>query len=88
MSLVPDRKLAIAIRDDQIKVAKSALDQARVSDGNEGWTDTTQPVDWLRIRNGNNWGGGNLLDGPGQLWGGWDAISWGGGYGGGNSSAY
>ncbi len=88
-SLVPDRKDAMAVRDHQIAIAKAALDQARVSDGNEGWTSTDQRVDWLQIRNGYAWGGrGELLDGPGQLWGGWDSISFGGGGGTGNSSAY
>jgi hypothetical protein len=87
LPLVPDRKMAIAIRDDQIKIAKAALDQARISDGNEAWTSLDHRPDWLSIRDtgGGRWGGfgrGNE-GGLGILNGGWDAVSFGG-----NDSAY
>ena len=74
--LIPDRKLGIGVRAEQIKIAKAALDQARVTDGDEGWFTVDHIPDWLRIRNSGPWrGGAGLEDGPGMLWGGWDACS-------------
>lgn len=86
MSLVPDRKMALEVRAQQVGIAKAALDQARISDGNEGFTSVDQRVDWLRIRNsaGGRFGGRGWGDeGGGMLWGGWDSV---GGLD--NSSAY
>lgn len=86
LPLVPDHKMALSVRAQQVGIAKAALDQARISDGNEGFTSVDQRVDWLRIRNsaGGRFGGRGWGDeGGGTLWGGWDAV---GGLD--NSSAY
>jgi hypothetical protein len=85
MSLVPDRKMALEVRNQQVAIAKAALDQARISDGQEGWHNTDIVPDWLRIRNavGGRFGGRGD-EGGGMLWGGWDTV---GGLGE-NSSAY
>jgi hypothetical protein len=79
--LVQDRKAAIAVRDEQIKIAKMALDQARVADGNEGVTSVDHIPDWMRIRNqGIGRGGyGGEYNGPGTLYGGWDCCGFGDG---------
>lgn len=85
MSLVPDRKAAIAVRDTQIKIAMAALMQARIQDGNESWTSTDITPDWLRIRNsGTRWGneGPGGFGALGVLSYGWDSVSFG------NGSAY
>lgn len=85
MSLVPDRKAALAVRDEQIKIAKSALDQARIRDGNEMWLSTDHTPDWIRIRSsGARWGneGPSGFGGLGVLGYGWDTVSFG------NGSAY
>jgi hypothetical protein len=70
-------KLAIAMRDQCIKSAKSALDAARVADGNEGPTNTDHIPDWIRGRRsggrGGGWGSGGGYDGPGYLFSGWEA---------------
>lgn len=58
MSVVPDKKLAAQLRDANRAIAKEALIEARVQDGNEGWTrvDLYDP-DWITIRNGSRYGG-------------------------------
>lgn len=50
MPLVDDKKLARVIRADNIAIAQSALDAARVRDGNEGWTVVDHTPDWIRAR--------------------------------------
>lgn len=87
MSLVPDHKMALSVRAQQVGIARAALDQARISDGQEGVHGVDQPVDWLQIRNsaGGRFGGRGWGDeGGGILHGGFDAI---GGLGA-NDSAY
>ena len=74
--LVTDRKAALEVRKEQVAICKSALDQARVSDGNEGWFSNDLNPDWLRIRTtgGRGWdrgGGGPEL---GVLSYGWDTC--------------
>lgn len=85
MALVSDRKAALAVKAEQIQVTKAALDQARVSDGNEGVTSTDLEPDWIRIRSsGGRWGneGGGGYGGLGVLGYGWDTVSFS------NGSAY
>lgn len=65
MPLVPDRKEAIRVRGDMVAICKSALQQARISDGDEGWFNVDHNPDWLRIRNTGSWGGAGY---------GWDGI--------------
>lgn len=50
MPLIPDKKLAVQIRRDNIEIARSALVTARVRDGNEGWTIADHTPDWIRAR--------------------------------------
>lgn len=58
------KKLAIAM-------ASGLIQQARISDGNEGITSTDHIPDWMQVRNtGSNWGFN--LEGGGYL-GGWDS---------------
>lgn len=82
MPLIKDKKMAMAVRAQQIAAAKSTLDKARVSDGDEGFTTTDMAVDWMQIRNNGGWRGGwgwNDGGGPGYFWMGWGACSLGDG---------
>jgi hypothetical protein len=81
MGLTTDRKLATALRSEQIQVCKMALEQARISDGNEGNFSSDIRPDWLRIRNSGPWSGGGSLgyDGVGVLGYGYDACAFGDG---------
>jgi hypothetical protein len=76
--LVADRKLAMALRNEQIAIAKRALDEARVRDGDEGWTTVDHQPDWLRQRY-SGYGGRGYGDAGGMLGYGWDACSFGDG---------
>lgn len=73
-----DKKLAIALRRDQIAIVKQRIEAARISDGNEGWFTTSHMAEWTRVRfsggpwGGYGWGGG---DGPGYEWCGWSSAS-------------
>lgn len=71
MSALKDKKLARVMRGDQIAIAKDALRNARIADGNEGWYNSDLSVNWIDTRNS---GFGSWTDGagPGILWGGWD----------------
>ena len=77
MPLHKDKKLALAIRRDQIAIAKERVLQARISDGNEMFSSTSHIPDWLSFRNTGNgrgmWSGGS--DGPGYCYQGYDSIS-------------
>lgn len=65
-----DRKAAVAIRRDNIQIAKAALDAARVRDGDEGWTVVDHTPDWIRARTDlGGWGGG-----PGYCYLGWSSM--------------
>jgi hypothetical protein len=85
LPLSQDKKFGIAIRQQQIVLAKSKIEQARIRDGNEGFYSSNLAVDWMRARWtggaggwGNNWGDGG---GPAVPWGGWgwDSVSFGDG---------
>jgi hypothetical protein len=56
MPLVQDKKLALTMRAQQVAVAKQALTEARIGDGDEGWPTSDIPVDWLRARVTGGWG--------------------------------
>jgi len=58
LAVVPDKKLGAQLRDANLAIAKEALIEARVRDGNEGWTkvDLYDP-DWITIRSGSRYGG-------------------------------
>ena len=76
MPLATDKKMGMALRDEQIKIAKDKIAQARISDGNEGWYAANLSVDWLRVRragygrHGGEWGDTS----QGTLFGGWDSC--------------
>lgn len=50
LPLIQDKKTAVVVRNDQLRVAKEALIEARVRDGNEGWTQIDHTPDWIRAR--------------------------------------
>jgi len=65
MPLIPDKKLARVVRADNIQIAREALIQARVRDGDEGWTVVNHTPDWIRARtSGSNWWGPGILYSP------------------------
>ena len=79
LPLTKERKFGLQLRSEQIKIAQMKIQQARVSDGNEGWSSSDISVDWMRFRNvgggygswGESGGGGA---GPGVLGYGWDNV--------------
>lgn len=77
LPLSKDKKFGLTLRDQQIKVAKEKIMQARISDGDEGFFSSDIRVDWMQARGvgggyGNNgWGAGG---GPGYCWGGYDSC--------------
>lgn len=76
--LLQDKKFALEMRGQMVAMAKEALAQARVSDGNEGFQHTIDHTpDWLRTRTrgGRGYNGGSGWEGPGQLNYGWDSCS-------------
>lgn len=79
--LVEDRKSMIVVRDDAIKVAKMALDRARIADGNEGVYSTDHTPDWMRKRTeGDSWNGFYGYGGAGGNYNqGWDSCCFGDG---------
>ncbi len=76
-ALIDDVRARIAVRDDQIKIAKMALEQARIADGDEMWATTDSVPDWIRARDAGGWGGawGGLGDGPGYFGLGWASCA-------------
>lgn len=61
-----DRKFGLQLRDDQIKLAREKIVQARIADGNEMVVSTDHIPDWINARNsGGAWGAGN--GGPGTV---------------------
>jgi hypothetical protein len=71
LPLIQDRKEARIIRADNIAIARAALDEARVRDGNEGWSVYNHVPDWIRTR-WSGWGWGT----NGELFYGWTSIPW------------
>jgi len=66
-----DRAAARTVRQDNIAIAKQALDTARIRDGDEGWTIVDHTPDWIRART--TWAG---WTGPGVLYYPWWSIPW------------
>lgn len=64
LPLTDDKKFGLELRNLQIQIAKQKLDMARVSDGNEGFTDVNRKADWMRARNAGlghtGWGRGGM----------------------------
>ena len=81
MPCLPDRKEALAVRSQMVQQAKTALDLARVSDGDEGWPTTDHIPDWIRVRSRGGYGQntGNTIGDIGVLYNGWGACGFGDG---------
>lgn len=81
LPLSTDKKFGMAMRQQNIAIAKEKIMEARISDGNEAFSSSDIRVDWMDVRSagggrwGNRFGDG---DGPGVLGYGWDACSFGG----------
>lgn len=80
-----DKKLGLAMRQQNIAIAVQKVTEARVRDGDEGFFNSDSTASWIKVRRGGwwnwNWSALGFADGPG-VWGyGWDSF-------GGNSSAY
>ena len=69
MPLIPDKKWARQVRMDNTEIAKQAIQQARIRDGDEGWTVADHMPDWITIRTSGIWWGG-----PGVLWYPWTGM--------------
>lgn len=64
-----------SLMNDQFNIAKSIIEQARISDGNEGLTIQDHIPDWLQVRGrGSGWADDAFF------WGGWQAMSFPGGF--------
>jgi hypothetical protein len=55
LAVVPDKKLAMALRQTASAEAAGALNMARVADGNEGWSVQDHLPDFMRIRGIQGW---------------------------------
>ena len=76
LPLAKDKKLGLELRAAQIAIAKDKIQQARITDGNEGTYSSDIKVDWLHARKAGygRWGEwGNTSQGI--VWGGWDSIA-------------
>ncbi len=77
-----DKKLGVAMRNQQIEIVKKAVMDARTADGREAWISSDLAVDWMQVRNsGGPWSGNNGWGGFGQgmgqigSWGGYDGLT-------------
>lgn len=88
LPLSKDKKLGLAMRQQNLLILKDRLANARVSNGNEGFSSADISVDWMRARRsggawGDVWGQGPGAGVFGYGWdscGAWDTL--------GNSSAF
>jgi hypothetical protein len=55
LAVVPDKKLALSLRQAASGEAAGALNAARVADGNEGWSVQDHLPDWMRVRGIQGW---------------------------------
>lgn len=69
MPLIADKAFARQVRADNVQLAKSAIDAARVRDGDEGWTVQNHTPDWIRARTSDL-----ALGGPGILYNSWASM--------------
>jgi hypothetical protein len=85
LPLAKDKKFGLTMRAQAIAACKTAITDARVIDGNEGWSTVDHKPDWLSARNaGASWNAnfGWWSDGggwPGTFGGGFDQIAFGDG---------
>lgn len=76
MAIVPDKKMALELQKMTIGIARTAIEQARIADGNEGPQTTNREASWMRVRNTHNyWNNWSGAGGVGILWGAWDQCS-------------
>lgn len=80
LPLAKDKKMGMALRKENIELAKMKIKEARVVDGNEGFYSSDIKVDWMSTRRTGGYGGrqggwGDGGDGPGGFGGGWDSCS-------------
>ncbi len=78
LPLATDKKFGLAMRAQNVAIAKAKIEQARIRDGNEGFYSSDLRVDWMAARwtGGAGGWGNNYADGGGPAvgWGGWDAC--------------
>jgi hypothetical protein len=78
LALTADKKFGMALRNEQIQIAKMKIEQARLIDGNEGFSSSDIPVDWMESRRagGGRFGYGNAFaDNFGGDYGSFDQCS-------------
>lgn len=78
LPLNKDKKLGMALRTQNIAIARDKIMQARISDGNEGFYNSDLSTDWIRARSSGGsrlFGGWGTGDGPGVLGYGFDSCS-------------
>ena len=73
-------KGALALRKDNLEIAKARIKEARVVDGNEQMASSTIAVDWMNARRSGGWGqraGGYSFgdDGVGTYGSGYDGLA-------------
>ena len=74
LPLTKDKKFGLAMRNEQMQIAKQKIVDARTADGNEAFATSDISVDWMNTRYSggrNGWGGG-FGGGEGNLWGGYE----------------
>jgi hypothetical protein len=72
--VLPDKKFAMSMRAQQVALAKSAIEQARIRDGDEGWGNTSRTPDWIHARRSYGWGRGAGVGGWGNDYGGEEGV--------------
>ena len=83
LALVPDRKLSLGMRQQQITIAQSKITAARVADGNEGVYSVAREASWISSRYrslgigpfGQGGDAYDMVEGPGVYGYGWDTVS-------------
>lgn len=78
LPLAKDKKMGMQLQDRNIAKTKVKIQEARIADGNEAFTSSDVPVDWMRTRytggGRSGWWGGWEGGGPGFLYGTSDAC--------------
>lgn len=78
LPLTAQKPFGLQLRNEQIAIAKSKIEQARLADGNEATTTSDIRVDWMdgrRSGGGMRWSFSGMGDGfGGDGFGGWDSV--------------
>ncbi len=74
MTVIQDKKLALAMQNQAINIAKSTIADARIANGNEGGPQSVdRTADWISARGiGGYW---NNWNGAGMLWNSWGQVA-------------